>query len=173
MRITRWLLLVGWWFVWSATAQADVRISLGGESLTVRPGENFSVSVGLITDRQLFAVDCRFLVSAGEVFHVLGSGSWEPWIPSGNLDCLGWFLPNPAYFGPGETTVGSAEFAVAIGATPGTYILSPTNVRAYLARITPDYAPGSGDELLVQVVPEPNGPLLIAAGVLLCFRRRR
>lgn len=171
-----WLFLVG-----SAEASLIFSLSpLGGGEVVVRPGENFNAGVSLNTTTHIYALSLRLESDVSDILELRNRVNWEPWVLEGTTTSplnprsvfVGWGLPEPGFFGPGSTTVGSVQLGVKATAPLGQYQVTITNGLGYPLRWTPSFIPATTNgSISVRVVPEPGliWPVLASA----CFWRRR
>ena len=174
---------------WPAWALGGVVVSLNNPGSTtlhevqVAPGGTFTVDVNIETAANLlYAVDFLAQASASDVFQITNRTNQAPWTQGdGGIGALNptsarayWDLPYPDYFGPGASTLGTLEFAVAASAQQVTYTIIASSIRCHEGRAVPAEGSGtSGEGFIVRVVPEPATLVLILTMAGLLIRRSR
>lgn len=160
----------------TGTVSAAVTFELGEPPTELAPGESFSLAVTLVqSDPAARAAAMRLHADSGGVLTLTGATMLGPHenirvVAHDPLDPYSEFLSlkSPVLSEPPPAWVMTVDLLVDSQAQPGYYTLGLVDVRVFDSDFADLFA--AGDEITLQIVPEPACFALLVLG--LCARRR-
>lgn len=158
------------------TVSVNNKGSFSQHAITVRPGDTFSIDVTVSTTVQIFDMyDMKLLAGGAGVLTVTGGSVQAPWTDPGvlpvgelNLQSASFevLLPDPDFFGPGESTLVTLNLAVNGDASPGTLTLNVIDGKWSPCRPCPAFGnANSGPDFIVEVFKEAQIPTVSTWGM--------